>query len=193
MPVTYTLIASVTCTGAQASMDFNSIPQTYTDLKLLASMRVTDGGEGSTPPISRCGLTINGTTTGNKYNVAMVYGIPGASPSANSAGGSNSNTSFYQGAACSSNATSDTFSSSEFHFYNYTSSYGKVYRIASVIENNANSAEGDTCANYWNDTSAITSLSIKPYNNGNFATNTTAYLYGIKKNQGEINDYIDKN
>ncbi len=40
MPNTMTLIASaVLSSGDQASVTFNSIPQTYTDLKLVCSVR----------------------------------------------------------------------------------------------------------------------------------------------------------
>jgi hypothetical protein len=180
---TTTLISSVTVgSGGQSSMDFNSISSAYTDLRLYLSMRVTDGGEGSNPPISRCGLIINGTSTGSLYNVVMCYGLPTSTPSANSAGGSNANTSFYQGSCASSNATTATFSNTRFYFPEYAnSSYEKVYSIESCVENNATTAELDMVANLWNSTAAITSLSIKPYNNGNFAQYTTAYLYGISK------------
>lgn len=182
MPNTMTLISSVTVPSAQASMDFNSIPSTYTDLKLFASMRVTDGGEGTTPPISRCELIINGITTGTSYNVNMLYGIPGAVPSVNSAGGLNSSRNFYSGAADSSNATAGVFSNALYTIQNYASStLPKAILIDNAIENMAKTCECDIRGGSWNSTSAITSLSLRPYNLGNFAQYTTAYLYGIVK------------
>lgn len=180
---TTTLISSITVgSGGQSSLDFNSISSAYTDLKLVASMRVTDGGEGTNPPISRCAMVINGTTTGSLYYIVMAYGLPNGSPTANSAGGSGANTSFYSGTAASSNATSNTFSNVEYYIPEYANtSNHKVYSIDGVIENNATASALDMTAAMWNSTNAITSLSIKPYNGGTFAQNTTAYLYGISK------------
>lgn len=177
-----TLISSITTTGAAASLDFTSIPSIYTDLKIVASLRVTDGGEGTNPPISRCSLVINGTSSGNLYNIVMAYGLPNNSPTANSAGGADANVGFYMGTAASSNATSNTFSNYEYYIPGYSESdKHKVLMIDGGIENNSIASGLDMMAGMWNSTSAITSLSLKPYNGGNFATNTTAYLYGISK------------
>jgi hypothetical protein len=177
MANTYTFIASTTIDTPASNITFSSIPATYTDLKIVASMRVTDGGEGTTPPISRCEITFN---TGSSYTIQMLYGIPGASTAVNAAGGGPGTRSFYAGAATSSNATASTFASSEYYISNYTSSNNKSFAIDNAIENNATSSEGDITSGLWSGTATISTIKINPYNLGNFAQYTTMYLYGIK-------------
>lgn len=181
MPNTFTLISSITVgSGGAANMTFSSIPQTYTDLKILASTRITGTGEGSNPPISRGEITFNGG--GNNYSVMMLYGLPGQSPSANAAGGGPGSRSFYAGSSVSSLGTASTFSSFEIYIPNYTSSVHKAINIDDVTENNAAPTTLDICAIRWDGTAAITSIKLNPYDlTTSFAQGSTAYLYGIVK------------
>ena len=179
MPNTYTLIASSTVgAGGTSNITFSAIPATYTDLKIVASTRVTDAGEGSNPPISRGEVTFN--VSGGNYTVKMLYGLPNQSPSANSAGGGPGTRSFYAGSSVGSLAGAGVFSSFEFYIPNYTSSNNKPISIDDVTENNAVATTLDITSITWDGTAAITSIKLNPYNLGNFAQYSTAYLYGIK-------------
>jgi hypothetical protein len=178
MAENHVLLETISLTQSAASVIFDNIPQTgYTDLKIVASMRVTDGGEGTNPPISRCEMTFN--STGTNYSIKMLYGLPNQSPTANAAGGDGASRNFYNGAATSSNATANTFSNTDYYISNYTSSSYKSFSIDNVTENNATAAELDITAGVWNNNTSITSIKLNPYNLGSFAADTTFSLYGI--------------
>jgi hypothetical protein len=170
MPNTYSLIASSTVgSGGAASIDFTSIPQTYTDLVLKISARST-----SNSGVSWAGmrLAINGSGTG--YSNTALYG-DGSSVSTSGA-------SFVEtGIASSSSATGSTFGNTDVYLTNYTASQNKSISADGVQENNAVQALSVLSANLWSNTAAITSISITLQSGiGNFAQYTTAYLYGIK-------------
>jgi hypothetical protein len=176
MPNTFELIASSTLGSAQASIDFSSIPSTYTDLCLVASLRVSSTGEVN-PPIQRLELIINNTTTGGLYNARLLYGN---GSSAGSVSGSAQNRNLYAGAATASGATASTFSNVSFYIPNYAGSTNKSISIDSVTENNATGADASFTANLWTSTAAINQLTLKPYDGSNFVQYSTAYLYGVK-------------
>lgn len=70
MANTYQIIQTVTVgAGGAASIDFSSIPQTYTDLKILLSGR-TNANDGSSGQWTY--INFNGATTNN--SVRVLYG-----------------------------------------------------------------------------------------------------------------------
>lgn len=166
---TYKLISSVTVgAGGAASIDFTSIPQTYTDLCVKVSGR-TDNNAGQ--PWAGLRMAINGSTA--NFTFKALYGN---GSSASSGSGTNAE----PGLASSSAATASTFGNSEFYIPNYTGSANKSFSADGVQENNGTTALVALDANLWSNTSAITSLSITSQNSWNFVQYTTAYLYGIK-------------
>lgn len=179
MANTFNLIGNITAgAGGATDFTFSSIPATYTDLKIVGSTRVTDTGEGTNPPISRGRITYNGS--GGLYSVCMLYGLPGQSPSANTAGGSNSANSFYATSSVSTGSVGTLiFSSFEIYIPSYRSSLAKVALIQDVTENYADPTTEDSCAILWNGTAAITSIKLNPLNNGTYAQYSTVSLYGI--------------
>jgi hypothetical protein len=180
--MTMTLISAQTVgSGGAADITFSSIPQTYTDLRLYMSTRVTNNGEGSNPPISRGEVTFN--TNGTNYSIAMLYALPNQSPTQNAAVGANATRSFYFGASTSALAShAGAFSSSNVYIQDYTSSKFKTYSIESVIETNSLSGELDITSGCWNNSAAITSIKVNPYDlTASFAQYSTMYLYGISK------------
>ena len=185
MPNTFTLISAQTVgSGGAANITFSSIPQTYTDLRMYMSTRVTNNGEGSNPPISRGEVTFN--STGTNYSIAMLYALPNQSPTQNAAVGVGtvSSRSFYFGASSSALAShAGAFSSSTVYIQDYTSTTKfKVYSIESVVETNSASGELDICSGCWNNNAAITSIKVNPYDlTASFAQYSTMYLYGISK------------
>jgi hypothetical protein len=164
MANTYTLINSYTATGSVANIDFTSIPSTYTDLLVKASLR------GSTNNNIDMLLQFNGVTT--NYNFRW---ISGDGSSAGSATGATSNGGFMD----MNNNTANTFSNVEIYIPNYLSSNYKSVSFDAVTENNATTAYSVMGASLWSNTAAITSVKLLP-SPGNFVQYSTAYLYGIK-------------
>ena len=164
---TMTLISSNTVgSGGVFSVTFSSIPATYTDLKILMSVRDTGSG-------TNFNLTFNGNGSG--YNTIRLYGN-GSSTFSDSF---SAQAAAYIGWDTLSTYTANTFSNIEFYIPNYTSSNYKSISNDGVSENNATTATQGLHAALWQNTAAITSLSISSGGTNN-AQYSTFYLYGIK-------------
>ena len=171
MANTYELIAKVIVgSGGALSVDFTSIPQTYSDLVLKTSVRNT-GTDGNVV-INLNSLTIR-TDIGNARNLLGVDG--GAAISQIGAGYGYS---FYSNV----NAyTANTFSSSEIYMPNYTSSSNKAMSSDSAQENNGDASIRGFQAILMTLTDPITLFSISSSSSATpFVENSSFYLYGIK-------------
>jgi hypothetical protein len=170
MANTFVKIQTVTVgSGGAATIDFTSIPQTYTDLKVVLSTR--DAYAGIFDGIK---ITFNSNTTG--YSWRYVEGTGAAVSSGNA-----SSQAFGQGGVSSgANATASVFGSQEVYIPNYTSSNNKSFSAEGVQEHNGATGYAYLFANLWANTAAITSISITPYQPVNFVQYTSATLYGIK-------------
>ena len=169
---TFTLISSVTVgSGGAATIEFTSIPQTYTDLLVKLSLRQS----GSSADI-QLQVRFNGNTGAN-YSRRTLYG----NGSVVETGSGSGETSARFGFAESSTYTANTFGSYEMYIPNYTSSNNKSFSDDSVTETNAATIYGVKMgALLWSQTAAITSISVQDLvNSTNFAQYSTAYLYGI--------------
>lgn len=166
MPNTFTLIASSTVgAGGASSIDFTSIPSTYTDLVLICSLRVS---RAST--VNNTIIKFNGSSS--SYSERVLYGN-------GSSAGSYSDTQIYD-VNNAANSTASIFANSQFYIPNYAGSAYKSVSNDSVSENNATSATSQLVAGLWSNTAAITSISLTDYSGTNFVQYSTAYLYGIK-------------
>jgi hypothetical protein len=179
MANTYTLIASSTVgSGGAANIEFTSISGSYTDLKLVYSLR--SDRSGSTR--DDCKITIN-SDTGSNYSGRRVYGADGVNTASQGFTGTPSDQLFV-GAIPASSATSNTFSNSEMYFNNYTITADKK-GVSSDFSYENNVADNNILgfgAMLWNNTTnAITSLKIEIISANNFSQHSTAHLYGIKK------------
>jgi hypothetical protein len=169
--MTMTLIETKTLDTAVSTVSFTSIPQTFTDLLLLASTRSSRTGAAAF-----IGAYINGTTT-NQSNRRLA----GDGSTASSSGESN-NWSFISASAID---TASTFSNTSIYVPNYAGSTAKSFSLDSVSENNGTTARQIITAGLWNSTTAITSLQlIDP--NGNFVVGSVLSLYGILKGSDGI-------
>lgn len=170
MPNALKLISSVTVgAGGAASIDFTSIPSTYTDLCIELSSRAS-GGTNSVNVL----LRFNGDT-GSNYSYKRIYGQATSAVSTNATGTSN-----ISSASVGINDTASTFSNNSIYIPNYTGSNKKAYTVNGVAENNSAYSLLTIIAGLWTGTSAITS--IKLFNDGfNMEQYSTAYLYGISK------------
>ena len=164
---TYTQIGSavVVGSGGAASMDFTSIPATYTDLVLVTSIRQSNASAFSTTQ-----LTINSSTSTFTNRILEADTSSGA--------GSSTSPARYVGYLNASTSTASTFASASIYFPNYAGSTNKSYSIDYASENNATASWLGFVAGLWSTTSAITAISLVP-STGNFAQYSTAYLYGV--------------
>jgi len=159
-----TLIEHIEVASAQNSINLSSIPADYTDLYLVLSGRSTDA-----TTFHYVNVSFNGSTTNRSGR--QLYGTGAAT---GSQALTNGNT-----ALISANATtSNTFGSVGIYIPNYTSSNAKSASIDGVSENNATASYQTIDAFLWNDTSAITSITLT-LSGGNFAQYSSATLYGI--------------
>lgn len=171
MANTYTLIASSTVgSGGASSIDFTSIPSTYTDLVLKLSSRDSAAD-------TRAGLGVDFNASTTNYSSRRLRAADGSTSS-----GSTTTYPNFAGTTTADNATANTFGNWELYIPNYASSNYKSASLDYVSENNSTTQyDLGLFAILWSDTSAITSIKI--YNRdstGTFKQYSTAYLYGIK-------------
>jgi hypothetical protein len=172
MANTYVAIATVTVgSGGASSIDFTSIPATYTDLLCVLSHRSNGAVAGSSWAL---GMKINGVTTNRTYR--RLEGFDGTNVASDN--GSTDLVGLIQG----DSSTASTFGSLQVYIPNYAGSNNKSYSVEGVTENNSSTGNDSALiAGLWSQTSAITDLSF--YNRttaDGFKQYTTATLYGIK-------------
>lgn len=162
---TYTLIASSTVgSGGAASIDFTSIPSTYTDLQILVS------GRGSTGGTRDLLLAFNGSSS--SFTCRYIYG--------NGSTVTSSTATTWQAEISSSTNTASTFGSAAIYIPNYAGSTNKSISSDSVTETNA--ATGVITwlsAGLWSNTAAINQITLT-LDSGTFVQYSTAYLFGIR-------------
>ena len=175
MANTYVKIGSTITVGAggAANVTFSSIPQTYTDFKIVASARTAST---SSSPWDSSTITINGVTS----NMSDVYAFGEGSQGNGNADATVANFGF---AATSNTATTSNFSNAEIYFSNYTASANKSFVNTGVVEKNttgAFSAGMIIVAGLWQSTAAITEIKFAPGSGTNFLQYSKFDLYGIK-------------
>ena len=165
MASTYELIASVTVgAGGASSIDFTSIPATYTDLVVKLSTRGTYSSFNDSVYYH-----FNGDTSSRTVRTLVGTGT---------AAQSQSYSTMMLRDGVGSTATSNTFANGEIYIPNYA---GSTYKSSSgdiVSENNATDAIKGMTANLWSNTAAINRVTLT--GDGNFVQYSTAYLYGVK-------------
>jgi hypothetical protein len=174
MPNTFTLIASSTVgSGGTSSIDFTSIPSTYTDLCLKLSIRTSAS-------VTDVYFNMNfNNDTGANYTMRSLSGS-GATATSDTFTSQN-NAYVYQ--ADGNTATASTFSNIEIYVPNYAGSTQKSFSTDGVAESNtatANNRWNALQASIWTGTAAINRVSFTPAS-GTFLQHSTAYLYGIVK------------
>jgi hypothetical protein len=170
MPSTYNKIETVTVgSGGSASINFTSIPQTFTDLKILIS------GRGTSVDTDFF-VTFNGSAVA-QYNYVQMYGYVSGLGADRASNQTSLNVGVTSGASTSSVSA---FSANEINILNYAlSTQYKAVGSLNVTENNGTVAYQNMKQGQWSNNNAITSLSLT-CGNGNWAEYTSATLYGIK-------------
>jgi hypothetical protein len=168
-------ISTVTVgSGGASTIEFNNIPQIYTDLLIVCSAR-----NASSNGIDM-GMRFNGNS-GTNYSYRSVYG----SGSTASSGSASSETLFTRaGLNSGSSYTASTFGNMSYYIPNYTSSNNKSISIDGVNEQNSSTAYAQLIAGLWSQTSPISSVTLyvnSANTSDNFAQYSSATLYGIRK------------
>jgi len=155
--------------GGTSAIAFTSIPQTFTDLKLVLSLRSNRSSTGDYGLISFNSATANSAiqlwNSGNSFIDATTTNTVMVTPDSTSLSGA--------------------FSNVEIYLSNYTSSTTKLATVDAVAEDNIVGVQGVSMGMLlWNSGSAatggITSISIAPRFGSLWAQYSYATLYGIK-------------
>lgn len=158
---TYEPIATTTLGSAAATITFNSIAGTYTDLKLVFN------GTGST--------TLNAWLTFNNDSTAL-YSQTNLFGDGTAGGSTRQSAQSYIRLPYSIITTTPTFVS--YDVFSYAGSTFKTVLLSAAADNNG-SGYTTLQVGLYRSTSAITRLDLTT-STGNFAIGTTATLYGIK-------------
>lgn len=152
---TYVALETLTITSTTASVTFSSIPQNYTDLRLVVN--------GALTSLEDIGIQFN-SDTGSNYSYTNIYGNGSAAGSQRQS----NMTVMYVGALNGSQ------SSSVFDFMNYSNS--TTYK---TVLSGSYAASWCVFAKVglWRSTAAINTIKVMPVNS--FTSGTTLTLYGI--------------
>jgi hypothetical protein len=157
-----TLIASTTVgSGGTSSIDFTSIPQTYTDLFVVLSARFSSQGNAR--------LNLNSSASGFSSRVVYSFATNAPLSYTDTVG---------LGRATSSSDQTNNFGAMQLHLPNYRSGVSKPFS-ADAFAANYNGGYIVLTGGVWANNAAITSMSLLPPSGQTFLENTTAYLYGV--------------
>lgn len=160
--------------SAQASITFSSIPQTFTDLWLVTSLRDNTGSTGWEnafiyPNNSSANMTSRFLFGWGNNNVGSANNVPAVIYHQTARGGN----------------TANTFSNSSVYITNYRAATAKSFSVETSVERNDVAGINAITSGLWNDTTAITSLVITAAV-GSFAQFSSATLYGILRGSDGI-------
>ena len=172
MANTFVQIASATTTAGTSTVTFSAIPQTFDDLLVCASTRLAWAGGGS-PDGQFISISLN--TAGND-SFFRAY-VLGNGPTGTN--GTSPNVIYVN----DSNTSANTFTSWSYYIHDYiNTSYGKMTQADVTLEGITADTMPSIAGQITSVTSAITSLIFYSTIDGNFAADSTFYLYGIKRN-----------
>ena len=160
------LIEHIELGSTTASIVFDEIPDTFTDLLILFSGRGASGSDFE--------IRINGSTV--NHSDRRLYGSGSTALSSANVGGVDA---IFIGDISRDTDTSNTFGNSQIYIPNYRAAQGKSVSVDTVSENNATQAFQHIIAGLWNDTAAITSVTIQGRTGSNLVQYSSATLYGI--------------
>jgi len=145
--------------GGVTTLDFTSIPQTFTDLMIVASLRSSAGtgyfgADIKLNTVSATGKFLAGSGTAASSFAFATPSVPGT------------------------NMTASTFGSMVIYIPNYTSAIAKSVSVDNVFENNAAAAQQEIFAMIYSTvTSGVTAISFAGLTN--IIQYSSATLYGV--------------
>jgi hypothetical protein len=166
------IIQRIELTGSQALIELTSIPQTFTDLVLLFS-----GRSARSADFEEYRIYFNGVNT--NLSTRYLEGNGGSASTSTTANG-------FIGIGNSSTSTANTFGSTYVYIPNYAGSTAKDYLADNISETNGTTGYQEIVAGLWNQTAAITSITLTNGTGSNWLAGTSATLYGITKGSDNI-------
>lgn len=162
MPKTYEPIATYTIPSAVNNYTFSSIPSTYTDIILIASVKNNSGGSRAMQ------MLLNGDT-GTNYSSTTLQGDGSSVVTTRNTGTA------YLDPAITVSGTD--FTTCIFNFQSYANS--SVYKsILLRVGSPGTNLRENICL--WRSTAAINSIKIQLGGTDGYVAGTTFTLYGIK-------------
>jgi hypothetical protein len=169
MPSSRVLISSQTLGSAAASVTFSSIPATYTDLVLKASIRGADS-------VNQRPLQMEFNANSSLiYSVTSLEGDGSTAYSSQSSGTDSTR----ETTVNANSSTANTFSSMEVYIPSYTVSQNKPFSFFTAMETNATTAYMNVTADLFRSTAAISQILIR-LGAGNIIAGSSFYLYGLR-------------
>ena len=157
---TYTPIATTTLGSAQTSISLSSIPSTYTDLVIVASI-------GCVSPQQAYVIRFN-SDSGSNYSWTRLSGDGSTASSAR--GTSTTYISAFE------IGSSTDFGVQLIHLNNYSNT--NVFKTA-LVRNSIATYHASAIAGLWRSTSAINSITLSSSGVANLVAGSTLTLYGI--------------
>lgn len=152
------VIATTTASGSSTNISFTSIPSTYTDLVLVVNGTI--GNADNTM------LMQYNSDTGTNYSSTVLSGNGSTTESFR---GSGTNDMY-----CGRISTTQSVNIIQIQNYSNTTTY-KTF----ISRGNNSAARVSAFVGLWRNTAAITTVTLTFNGAGNFASGTTATLYGI--------------
>lgn len=161
---TYQPIASVTLSSAQSSVTFSGIPQTYTDLVLVASPAQTTAGQGDIY------IQFN-SDTGSNYSATALYGSGSVAGSTRQSNQTGIRPEYYGYPDTTIGQTTTII-----QVMNYSNTTTNKTLLARA---NAATTGTDAVVGLWRNTAAITSMTLLMNASATFKSGSTFNLYGV--------------
>ena len=152
--------------GGAASIVFDLIPATYTDLLLVYAIRTNRASPNASDAIY---VKLNGSTS--NFSARLLQGFSTTVQSVTETR--------FAGYATAAGSDAGTFGNSQIYFPNYASSAAKSYSSDGNAEKNAADGFNVICASLWNDTSAIDEITLESATASTIQEYSSATLYGI--------------
>jgi hypothetical protein len=168
----YESIATTTVSTAVSSITFSSIPGTFKHLQIRANVRT----DRSANQFDATLIRLN-SDTGSNYVYHRLFGASGTVTS----DASTSQTSGYAGATMGGGGIANAFSSFVVDVLDYeNTNKNTTFRSLSGRENNDADGSVVLASSLWLNTSAITSITLRPSAGPNFVQYSSFALYGVK-------------
>ena len=160
---TYEAISTTTISSSTATITLSSIPATYTDLVLITTAKISSTAD--------MWIRVN-SDSGSNYQYAVLTGDGSSATAPKGASQSNGLLTDWYGTP-----TTDNSHLAICHFNSYASTNNRKNMISRA---NRVASGVDFIVSTWNNTSAITSLTLRFSGAQTFDADTVVSLYGIK-------------
>jgi len=170
--MSYTLIERKTLESSASNITFDNIPQFYSDLVILTSVR------GDNANAQGLRIYFNGLTS----NLSSIFLFGDGSGVSQGTG-----TDGFAGSLFGTGATANTFGNGMIYIPNYAGSTNKSFTSDNVTENNATTSFQSIGVGRWASTAPITSFTVFGRTDGggtnNLIAGSSISLYGINRQQ----------